>query len=170
MRVTIDRSVVGGLGVFSSQDLNKGDSVFQFEFEREVTESEPLRPERGELSEHAPWIDGRYFLVASPGRYLNHSCDPNSFLRFGHTLGEPVILVTRRDVLVGTELTIDYLINNPGGTSWPCCCGAKRCRGETGVSFFTLPEDVQLEYFSILAPWFRKRFANQLEQLERRSA
>ena len=60
---------------------------------------------------------------------------------------------------------IDYLINNPGGDSWPCHCGAARCRGKTGVSFFTLPHEIQREYLPLLAPWFRRKHADKLQHL-----
>ena len=69
------------------------------------------------------------------------------------------------DVVAGDELTLDYLINNEGGDSWPCHCGAARCRGETGHSFFTLPEALQCEYAPLLAPWFREAHAGKLAHL-----
>ena len=72
----------------------------------------------------------------------------------------------RRRISAGEEITVDYLINNPGGDSWPCQCGAARCRGMTGTSFFDLPVRFQREYFPLLAPWFKQRFAKQMAQLE----
>ena len=73
--------------------------------------------------------------------------------------------MTRREVSAGSELTTDYLINNQGGDSWPCRCGAARCRGETGESFFSLPDEFQREYLPLLAPWFRKRYASKLGRI-----
>lgn len=99
-----------------------------------------------------------------PDRYFNHCCDPNVYLRFA---ADRIDVVARRDVDAGAELTLDYLINNPGGDSWPCHCRAERCRGETSHSFFTLPPEVQREYLPLLAPWFQKRYARELEGLTR---
>ena len=160
--VAVRDSLIGGLGVFTREALVAGQFVREFTVEREITADSPLRPEQGELPEHCPLINGRFFLVASPDRYLNHSCDPNVYLRFGpHSID----VVALRDVEADSELTIDYLINNPGGDSWPCRCGTARCRGETGKSFFTLPESFQREYLHLLAPWFRERYQRELKHL-----
>ncbi len=134
----------------------------EFRLAREVTGESPLRPEVGESAEHCSLIDGHFYLVPVPERYLNHSCDPNVYLRFGV---EEVEVVTRREVSANNELTIDYLINNPGGHSWQCRCGAERCRGETGASFFALPEAFQREYLPLLAPWFLERYSEKLERI-----
>jgi hypothetical protein len=160
--VAVRESLVGGLGVFTLEALVAGQFVREFRLEREITADNPLRPEQGELPEHCPLINGRFCLVASPDRYLNHSCDPNAYLRFG---SDSIDVVALRDVEPDSELTIDYLINNPGGDSWQCHCGAARCRGETGKSFFTLPESFQREYFRLLAPWFRERYERDLKHL-----
>jgi hypothetical protein len=69
--------------------------------------------------------------------------------------------VTRRELVTGTELTIDYLINNQGGDSWPCRCGADRCRGETGKSFFSLPDEFQREYLPASCPMVLRTLREQ---------
>ncbi len=160
--VAVKPSDVADRGVFALEPLHAGQVVCEFRLLREVTEESPLRPDCDEHPEHCPLIDGRFYLVASPERYLNHSCDPTAYLRFGDARIE---VVARGEVSVGSELTIDYLINNSGGDSWPCRCGVVRCRGETGHSFFTLPLDTQREYYPLLAPWFRERHSSQLEHL-----
>jgi uncharacterized protein len=160
--VAVRDSSMGGLGVFTLETLVAGEAVREFRLVREVTAEAPLCPEQGELPEHCPLINGQFWLVASPDRYLNHSCDPNVYLRFG---ADSIDVVALRDVGANCELTIDYLINNPGGDSWPCHCGAARCRGETGRSFFTLPKSFQRDYLSLLAPWFRERYQRELRDL-----
>ncbi len=165
--VAIRNSQIRGRGVVTLEHLQAGQVVHEFDLEREVTPESPLRPERGELPEHCPLIDGRFYLVGSPDRYLNHSCDPNVYLRFGI---DGIDIVALRDIEAGCELTLDYLINNAGGDTWPCHCGAPRCRGETGHSFFTLPEELQHEYLPLLASWFLERYARELEHLTNGSA
>ena len=160
--ITVRQSHLGGLGVFTVESLRAHQVVCEFRIGREVTEEEPLRPELGERPEHCPLIDDHWYLIPPPECYLNHSCDPNVFLRFGN---ERIDIVARRETSANSELTIDYLINNQGGDSWPCWCGAARCRGMTGESFFTLPPSFQREYLPLLAPWFRKRYAAELEHV-----
>ena len=158
--VSVRRSAIGELGVFAVEALRAAQPVRDFELEREVTPESPLRP--GERAEHCTLIDGRFYLVGIPDRYYNHSCDPNVYLRFEEGR---IRVVARRGIDAGSELTLDYLINNPGGDSWPCRCGAARCRGETGRSFFDLPTEIQREYLPLLAPWFRERYGDRLEHL-----
>lgn len=161
-RVAARPSRVAELGLFALEPLHAGEVACEFRLLREVTKEAPLRPEYDERPEHCPLIDGRFYLVESPERYLNHSCDPNSYLRFGPSR---IDVVARRDVASDSELTIDYLINNAGGDTWRCRCGAARCRGETGHSFFTLPVEIQREYTPLLAPWFLERYAEKLKHL-----
>jgi hypothetical protein len=156
-------SPLGGLGVFTLQGLDDGEIVREFALGRVVTPEAPLRPERGELPEHCALIDGRFYLVGPPDRYFNHSCDPNCYLRFE---ADRIEVLARRNIATGDELTIDYLINNSGGDSWPCHCSAARCRGETSHSFFTLPPEIQREYRPLLAAWFVKRHARELAELD----
>ena len=78
--VAVRRSQVGELGVFTLKPLQAGQLIREFKLEREVTPESPLG--RDERPEHCPLIDGRFFLVAAPDRYFNHSCDPNVYLRF----------------------------------------------------------------------------------------
>ena len=160
--VAVRESPIGGLGVFTREARVEGEVVREFVLGREVTRERPLRPELGELPEHCPLIDGHFYLVGPPDRHFNHSCDPNCYLRFE---ADRIEVVTRRSIAAEDELTIDYLINNSGGDSWPCHCGAARCRGETSHSFFTLPLEFQREYLPLLAPWFRKRHARELAHL-----
>lgn len=159
--VLIRRSEIGQLGVFTVERLHAGRVVREFVLEREITTASPLRPD--ERAEHCAILDGRAHLVGTPDRYFNHSCDPNVYMKFE---ADRIDVLALREIEVGSELTLDYLINNAGGDSWPCRCGARRCRGETGHSFFTLPVEIQQEYARLLAPWFVERYRARLGHLE----
>lgn len=58
-------------------------------------------------------------------RYINHSCDPNTFMRRAY---RKVEFYTLRPVKKGEELTCDYGETHHEGTL-PCRCGAASCRG-----------------------------------------
>ena len=163
-RIEIRESHLGEPGIFTVEHLLADQVVFPFRLGREVTPETPLRSELDEFAEHCSLIDNRVFLIPSPQRYLNHSCDPNVFLRYDDMR---VDVVARREIQARDELTIDYLINNQGGNSWPCRCTAERCRGETGSSFFAIPEAFQREYLPLLAPWFLKQYSEELKVLRR---
>ena len=57
--------------------------------------------------------------------YINHSCDPNAFIRI--VPGLKVAVFARRDIEPGEELTIDY--RDPDHPE-VCCCGAPNCRSK----------------------------------------
>ena len=54
---------------------------------------------------------------------MNHSCDPNAFIRI--VPGLKVAVFARRDIQAGEELTIDY--RDPDHPE-VCHCGAANCR------------------------------------------
>jgi SET domain-containing protein len=55
--------------------------------------------------------------------YINHSCDPNAFIRI--VPGLKVAIFARRDIQPGEELTINY--RDPDHPE-VCHCGASNCR------------------------------------------
>ena len=58
-------------------------------------------------------------------RFINHSCDPNVFIRCTPARAE---FYARRAIRRGEELTCDYGESQHNGTL-PCRCGAANCRG-----------------------------------------
>jgi SET domain-containing protein len=58
-------------------------------------------------------------------RFINHSCDPNTFIRCTPRRAEFYAL---RAIRPGEELTCDYGESQHNG-KLPCRCGAANCRG-----------------------------------------
>ncbi|MGZ5033761.1 MAG: SET domain-containing protein [Usitatibacter sp.] len=58
-------------------------------------------------------------------RFINHSCEPNTFIRCTPSRAEFYALRTIRK---GEELTADYGESHHNGRL-PCRCGSARCRG-----------------------------------------
>ncbi|MEM7364855.1 MAG: SET domain-containing protein [Pseudomonadota bacterium] len=152
-----------GLGIFVTRPIEAGEVIRQVSIVRDVTDAVPLDPEKVEFPEHCSYPDGRMVLYDFPDRHMNHSCDPNIY--YDYSVFPPTTRAIR-DIEAGEELTVDYLINNSGGDSWTCHCGASRCRGETGTSFFDLPISLQNEYRVYLAPWFVERHRQRLAYLD----
>ena len=161
--VEVRASRIEGLGVFAARRFDAGERIRRINVVREITADAPLRPELGERSDHCDYPDGKMVLVGFPDRHLNHSCDPNAYVAYD---GAAAWMVARRPIAAGEEITCDYNINISGGTSWPCGCGAGRCRGETIGDFFLLPVDIQLEYRRLLADWFVRRHRERIERLD----
>lgn len=58
-------------------------------------------------------------------RYINHSCDPNTYMR---VINNHVEFYALRDIKKNEELTCNYGLTHHEGTL-PCRCGAKKCKG-----------------------------------------
>jgi SET domain-containing protein len=58
-------------------------------------------------------------------RFINHSCDPNTYLR---VMKNRVEFYALKKIKKGQELSCDYGETHHEGTL-PCRCGAKNCRG-----------------------------------------
>lgn len=58
-------------------------------------------------------------------RYINHCCEPNSYIRVTKNRVE---FYSLRKINIGEELSADYGETHHHGTL-PCRCGAKKCRG-----------------------------------------
>jgi len=160
--VEIRTSPIEGLGLFAARSFHAGQRIRQINVVREITPTSPLREELGERADHCDYPDGRVVLLGSPDRHVNHSCDPNAYVLYE---GERSFLVARRDIAAGEEITCDYNINITGGTTWPCHCGARRCRGTVVGDFFQLPLEIQREYRPLLAEWFVRTHRDRLKAL-----
>ena len=65
------------------------------------------------------------FILVDPGiaRYMNHSCEPNTWFKGNHTL------VACRNIEIGEEITYDYTTNEIlVDYQMKCNCGADSCR------------------------------------------
>jgi SET domain-containing protein len=161
--VEVRTSPIEGLGVFAVNPCGAGQRIRRVNVVREITAEEPLREDAGERIEHCGYPDGKVVLWGFPDRHVNHSCDPNAYELYE---GESIFIVARRDIAAGEEISFDYNINTSGGNSWPCRCGAARCRRESVGDFFSLPEQQQREYRPLLAEWFVNRHRNRLAALD----
>ena len=103
-----------GHGVFAACDLVAGETVGRFEGTETAT--------RTRMS-----LQFGTDLHVDPGghplRFLNHACDPSAVF-------SGRVLVVRRALAAGAELTIDYTCHEPLlAFPFPCECGSPLCVG-----------------------------------------
>lgn len=161
--VEVKPSRIEGLGVFAMRPFRVGQRIRRVNIAREITPEFPIRQDLGERVEHCGYPDGKVLLWGTPDRHVNHSCDPNAYEFYE---GSAIYIVARRQIASKEEITFDYNVNTSAGNSWPCHCRAVRCRGESVGDFFALPREHQREYRPLLAEWFARRHASQLEALD----
>ena len=125
--LVVGGSAIVGRGLFSTTRIAKGAKIGEFEGEA-IGLREARRRAKGraivaivELERHA--LDA----TESPRgfRFINHSCDPNTFIRCTDVRAE---FYARRAIAKGEELTADYGESHHNG-KLPCRCGTARCRG-----------------------------------------
>jgi SET domain-containing protein len=149
--VYVKPSPIHGEGLFARRTFATGETILIRE-ERPVISDQPLDPAHGEFEHHCERLDGgRVVYLGYPARHINHSCEPNAFLRRHNGLNH---LVALRPIRPNEEIVRHYGVNLWGGEPWTCNCGSERCIGSIPGDFFSLPLDVQIELSPLLAPWF----------------
>ena len=123
----VAKSALVGQGLFAGTRIPSRAKVGEFEGEV-IGLREARRRARGraiiaivELERHA--LDAT--RMKHGFRFINHSCEPNTFFRCTPERAEIYAL---REIRRGEELTVDYGESQHDG-ALRCRCGAARCRG-----------------------------------------
>jgi hypothetical protein len=158
-------SCIQGTGVYATRSIGAGDAVLKIDDSRIVDEQHLLSA--ADDPRHCDYLAaGKVVLMQSPERYINHSCDPNTYVK---TVDGIRVVIALRPIAAGQEITYHYCINGDGDTVWVCRCGASRCRCVIHSDFFHLPMELQREYLPLLDDWFRQERASEIERLARAS-
>jgi hypothetical protein len=143
-------STIEGTGLFAGRAFDEGETV--------VVLGGTLidDAELGRLHGHSSLAVAEGFNLLQdeddPARYGNHSCDPNLWL------ADEVMLITRRQVGAGEELTVDYATMTVAPWQMACRCGAASCRGVvTGDDWRR--RDLQERYAGRFSPFINARIA-----------
>jgi hypothetical protein len=126
-----------GRGVFVRRAVRAGDPILELRGEA-IDFAATLR--KGDRECDALQIGPDLYLdLEAPGKFVNHSCDPNSGIR------DSVRLVALRDLRRGDEVLFDYS-TTMSENHWimDCRCGAPTCRGVIG-DFRWLPFERKLD-------------------------
>lgn len=125
-----------GLGIFASQPIKRGELIFKFD--GEIVQG----CHYGEISSYWLQIGDKLWLNPTTiGKYLNHSCNPNSGI---FNLLEVKALT---DIDSSKEITIDYDTSDWDESIKPmkCKCGSENCR-KVIEGYKSLPNNVREMY------------------------
>ena len=128
-RLTVKKSGIYGNGCFALTLLpaRKKIKLYEGELIRGSRKIQARIRRQAESAIKIISIDGDTAIDGAVGgnetAYINHSCDPNAFIRV--VPGLKVAIFARRDIRPGEELTIDY--RDPYHPE-VCRCGAPNCR------------------------------------------
>ena len=149
-----------GKGVFARRSFRKGEFIFRRRHGR-IVRSDHIRSLAPDERRHLCEVDfSRSAVLLGPGRYLNHSCEPNA-MRSG------VKVFAWRRIRAGEEITIDYRLNVFGGQRSRCRCG--HCAGWLVNSFFALPRARQRAYLPYAPAFIRREFRRRVAEANARS-
>ena len=138
--VLVGRSAVGR-GVLANRHLQPGQPILTLEGPvLAAPEMLALGPDRVYALQVG---HGRFLDLTPPGRYLNHSCDPNA------GIVNDRVLIALRPIAPGEEIRFDYS-TAMRGDHWTmeCRCGEYLCR-RVVLDFHHLPPITQNRYLQL---------------------
>lgn len=143
-----------GKAVYAAVGFAQGETVIRFSGRRVGADRVPLNMQG--MADRFVQITADSFMGPS-GRIddlINHSCAPNTGLRFGT---DGIVLIALSDIARGEEIAWDYstTLSQPGW-SMSCACRSAGCRGTIG-GFETLPVERQRWFLEhdMVAPYVR---------------
>ncbi|MFZ4576167.1 MAG: SET domain-containing protein [Phycisphaerales bacterium] len=141
--VFLDRST-HGVGVFAARDLQAGARLLPMsgplvDFDTAVN----LGPDQCYTMQVE--LSRVYIVLRAPGRYVNHSCDPNAGIS-PRGEGRSLELIALKPLRRGEEIRFDYSTTMlERFWTMTCGCGATNCRGVV-ADFDQLPAHQRLAY------------------------
>lgn len=106
VKTYLDKSTIHGLGVFAGELIRKGTKIWRFVegFDHAYSPKQFAKlpkPAREFLKNYGYRVDGEILFTVDNDRHINHSEDPNTYLKSGYA-------IARRNIRKGEEITNDY--------------------------------------------------------------
>jgi len=126
-KATSSDHTISGRGIIAVKPINKGEIVAIWGGHLLNTAMLEILPDHIEEYPVQIWYD--LFLGPSNENeieivdFMNHSCEPSC------GVAGSILVVTKRDLAPGEELTFDYGTTDTVGQNMECHCGSPRCRG-----------------------------------------
>ncbi len=128
----VKKTKVKGRGVFAKKVIKSKTIIGEYTGKKVEIEKYDLEKDKNGL--YLMFLDDKYAIYPDLSKIdihlINHSCEPNCWI-FNHN--GHIYFFTLRDIKVGEELTISYLLPPKDDTCNPCThncyCGSKDCTG-----------------------------------------
>ena len=143
-----------GRGVFALKAFKKGGFVFRSLRGKIIHKKDRSKLTKDDII-HLNEIDyNTWEIMRSPGRFVNHSCDPN-------TLQKGVSFYAIKNIKKGEEITGEYRINAFDKYKWRCYCGSKNCKKWIVSDFFDIDPKLQKKYLPYAPKFIQKEYKNR---------
>jgi len=117
--IIIKKSSIDGKGVFANKDFKKGKIILEWNLSKTLTKEQA---EKNKNKDYITFLKGKYVLMQSPEKYINHSCNANTFAK-------NFCDIAKRNIKKGEEITANYIEEVPKGFFMKCNCKSKNCKG-----------------------------------------
>ncbi len=155
-RLEVRSSPIHGKGFFVTQPIRPNEVVIVFGgtlFSKADIEAGKANRRTLMQTDEELWIGNRADEPEGQDYFVNHSCEPNLWMR------DEVTLVARREIVPGEEVTMDYAMHF-GDPDWImktlCCCGSSHCRRTISGNDWLL-HDLQTRYAGHFSPFLNRR-------------
>jgi SET domain-containing protein len=135
-----------GSGVFAKEPIKVGDEILKFKGPVVGINDLP-RPYTAE-NDYYLQIEEKRFMGPSGeiDDYVNHSCEPNSGIKFDI---DGIKLVAIAPIAPGQQITFDYSTTMHNfDYEMNCRCSSNKCRRRV-KNFIALPEETQAKYIKL---------------------
>jgi uncharacterized protein len=117
--VIVKNSKIHGKGVFANKDFKKGEIVIKWNAKHITKEDLDKLSEKDK--KFVSFVNEEYLLMNEPERFVNHSCEPNTFPKNKCD-------VAIKPIKKGEEITSDYSDTILKESQFICNCGNKNCK------------------------------------------
>ena len=153
-RILIANSPIHGKGMFASDVIEEGEVLIVWK--ESYTDKSGAMKAAGEGKGTMQWDEDIFSVetdVNEEDYMINHSCDPNTWMRDAYTLE------ARRMIEKGEEITVDIAMfesDEDAVADWKCNCGSPSCRERiTGRDW--MKKDLRSKYSGHFSPLINKR-------------
>lgn len=154
-KIDVRDSGIDGKGLFAAEPIKKGERIQFIRGEKFIKVIRGTREAMGIMNSigigRHSWLDTK----GTPFRYINHSCEPNAAI-----VGTKLV-VARKDIPKGKEITIDYSMTD-GDPYWEmtCSCGSRTCRKRI-ASIQSVPPAVFKRHMPLIPKNFQRIYLRE---------
>lgn len=146
--VIVKESPIHGKGVFAARDFKKGDTINKWNTSTILRDDE-LPTLLDSQQRNISYIgNDNYVVLQVPELFVNHSCEPNAFVRNACD-------VARRNIKKGEEITINFSLEGVEG-SFACNCRTSSCRGTITGDLRALNPQLLQQETEFLPTWHKE--------------
>ncbi|MFH1425808.1 MAG: SET domain-containing protein-lysine N-methyltransferase [Candidatus Kerfeldbacteria bacterium] len=164
----VKKSKIHGRGLFANKNFKRRELIFGID----ISKLPRVKPDAKLSEEEEFHVDyaghGKYVIGTHPYVYMNHSCNPNVFIK--HETIARSKFYAMRDIKKGEQFTYDYGVNAMDQIDkelWKtkCKCGSKNCRGTLSTCFLKQPLEIQRKYYKYLPSSLKRKYKDKFKKL-----